>query len=417
MDTSPGFKTSPVRVWLKTLSARLDKDLIVFFDEADCLQDLVLLSFLSQLRNGYVTRAKIPFPRSIALIGMRNIRDYRVRVRPDSESLGSASPFNIIAEALTLSNFTQDEVKTLYTQHTEATGQVFEDEAVKRAWYWSEGQPWLVNALARQVVEKILSRDYVAVITAQYIDEAADNLMKRRDTHIDSLLARLSEPRVKRFIEPMLAISDDDSNGGKTAESYHEDLRYCLDLGLIKETDTEGLRPANPIYACVISRYLNEAVQNRLSKELAGKWMDAHSINMTALLKAFQEFWAERAERYLKGLLYMEAAPHSLLTAFLQRVVNGGAIVTEEYALGLGFIDIAVKYAGRSYPIELKIKDNQASLAASQSQLLGYMDRLQANEGWLVIFDRASKKSWSEKITWETVVVAPMGQTIHVVGC
>jgi hypothetical protein len=240
----PGYNVSPLLVWLTLLCSRLDKDLVIFFDEADCLQDLVLLSFLSQIRDGYVDRAEISFPSSIALIGMRNIRDYKARVRPDSESLGSSSPFNIIAEALTLANFTEYEVKTLYAQHTEATGQVFDEEAVQRAWYWSEGQPWLVNALARQVVEKILANEYSQTITAQHIDEAADNLMKRRDTHIDSLLARLHEPRVKRFIEPMLAISDDDSNEGNAAESYDDDLRYCLDLGLIKETYTKRIRPA-----------------------------------------------------------------------------------------------------------------------------------------------------------------------------
>ena len=32
---------------------------------------------------------------------MRNIRDYKAKVRPDSDTLGSASPFNIVTKALT----------------------------------------------------------------------------------------------------------------------------------------------------------------------------------------------------------------------------------------------------------------------------------------------------------------------------
>jgi hypothetical protein len=105
-----------------------------------------------------------------------------------------------------------------------------------------------------------------------------------------------------------------------------------------------------------------------------------------------------------------------LLTAFLQTVVNGGAMVIEEFANNLGYVDIAIKYAGRYYAIELKIKDNQRSKAKSYEQILGYMDGLQTKEGWLVIFDRKSKKSWEEKITWETMTM-PKGQTIHIVGC
>ncbi|MDR3199225.1 MAG: ATP-binding protein, partial [Planctomycetaceae bacterium] len=95
----------------------LDKPLVILFDEADCLSEGTLISFLRQLRNGYNDRNITPFVHSIALVGMRNIRDYKARIRPDSESLGSTSPFNIVTESLTLKNFTQDEVIYLYRQH------------------------------------------------------------------------------------------------------------------------------------------------------------------------------------------------------------------------------------------------------------------------------------------------------------
>ena len=39
----------------------------------------------------------------------------------------------------------------MYQQHTADTGQVFLSEAVDRAFYWTQGQPWLVNALAWQM--------------------------------------------------------------------------------------------------------------------------------------------------------------------------------------------------------------------------------------------------------------------------
>jgi hypothetical protein len=347
---------------------------------------------------------------------MRSIQDYKARVRPDSETLGSASPFNIIAESLTLPNFTPEEVNALYSQHTEATGQIFESEALQKAWYWSEGQPWLVNALARQAVERVLANDYSQVITAQHINQAADNVMKRWDTHTLSLLERLDEPRVWRFIKPMLAMSKESALNPKSDElqaTLDRDLQYCLDLGLVVKRDG-ALRPANPIYASLMSRYHNKYVE--VPKEFVGKWMDATGIDMTGLLKSFQAFWAKESELYLQGSRYLETAPHGMLTAFLQKVVNAGASVIPEFANGLGYADIVVQYAGRNYPLELKIKDNQTSLAASQEQLLGYMDHLLVSEGWLLIFDRESSKSWSEKITWETVTM-PGGRTIHIVGC
>ena len=84
-----------IRSALRYLCRRAGKPLVVFFDEADCLFGNVLISFLRQLRDGYVNRAKIPFPASIALIGMLDVRDYKAQIRPDGESLGQISPFNI----------------------------------------------------------------------------------------------------------------------------------------------------------------------------------------------------------------------------------------------------------------------------------------------------------------------------------
>ena len=74
------------------------KPLVVFFDEVDCLGGPTLITFLRQLRNGKIDSLKgVAFPTSVALIGMRDIRDYKAKMRPDSETIGSASPFNVIS--------------------------------------------------------------------------------------------------------------------------------------------------------------------------------------------------------------------------------------------------------------------------------------------------------------------------------
>ncbi|MDR2198850.1 MAG: AAA family ATPase [Deltaproteobacteria bacterium] len=98
LKTEDDYIASKLKEWLKALSKRLDKDFIIFFDEYDSLFGETLLSFMSQLRNGYVKRDETPFPRSIILIGMRNIRDLKIHIRYEVQSLGSSSPFNIITE-------------------------------------------------------------------------------------------------------------------------------------------------------------------------------------------------------------------------------------------------------------------------------------------------------------------------------
>ena len=109
----------------------LDKPLVILFDESDCLSESTLISFLRKLREGYNNRPERAFPHSVALVGMRNIRDYKAKVRPEDQTLGSASPFNIVTKTYTLQNFTKEEITQLYQQHTDETGQVFEKDAIE----------------------------------------------------------------------------------------------------------------------------------------------------------------------------------------------------------------------------------------------------------------------------------------------
>jgi hypothetical protein len=283
-DYLPGMKApdSKVATILNHLCKDLDKDLIVFFDEADLLSGHGLISFLAQVREGYIYRDETVnrFPRSMALVGMRDIRDYLIKVRPDDESTGEGSPFNIANESLTLSNFTKEEIRTLYGQHSEATGQAFDDSAIDRAWYWTEGQPWLVNALARQIVSGKLENDHMAEITGDHFDQAAATLIKGRSTHVGSLLARLQEPRVIRVMDAVFA-------GLKGTVSINSDDRqFCLDLGLLSENENRTLRPANKIYEEVMSRTLTDEIEHFLDIDVGNKkWTDGQILPMSELLR------------------------------------------------------------------------------------------------------------------------------------
>jgi len=399
--------TTAVNSLLSQLAQAAGKPLVVLFDEADCLAGATLVSFLRQMRDGYVNRIRAPFPVSLALVGMRNIRDYKANVRPDSETLGSASPFNIVAKALTLTNFTREEIAALYQQHTAETGQVFEAAAIDRASYWTCGQPWLVNALARECVEELLNNEYAQPVTAELIDVAAEQLLRRRDTHIDSLLERLKEARVRQIVEPVILGTE------PVASTLSDECQYVLDLGLLKHEE-RTLKPANPIYAEVILRTLAYDTQESMGRSIvAAPWIAGECLDMSGMLRAFQQFWRENSEAWLARYDYREAAPHIILQAFLQRVINGGGQLVREYALGRQRLDLLVCWQAKRYALELKMKD-QYRPASSHAQMFGYLDRLGLSEGWMAVFDRDPAVSWDTKLTWQTLVLD--GKTLHLVG-
>lgn len=161
------------------------RPIVLFIDEIDALRDDALISLLRQLRDGY-SRRPHGFPQSLALIGLRDVRDYKV-ASGGSQRLSTASPFNIKVESLTLRNFSQAEVATLYEQHTQETGQVFTPAAIAHVYQLTQGQPWLVNALARQMVEELVPNPAIA-LTVNHVDQAKEILIRRQDTHLDSLV-------------------------------------------------------------------------------------------------------------------------------------------------------------------------------------------------------------------------------------
>jgi hypothetical protein len=186
-------------------------------------------------------------------------------------------------------------------------------------------------------------------------------------------------------------------------------------LGLLKNDPKLGLCPSNPIYRDVMVRTLNYSTQFSLPSSLAHRWMDGQNLDMSALLKEFQRFWRENAEMWTERYEYKEAAPHLILQAFLQRVTNWGAQIVREFALGTGRVDVCVHYAGKAYPLEVKLASSKA-VREGLEQLDRYIDACGASVGWLVIFDRDKNKSWDEKISWATEKL-PDGKTAHIAGC
>ncbi len=417
VESSTGIPVPALSVkdFLSSLAVASGRPLVVLFDEVDCLSDDTLITFLRQLRDGIVSARAVdpdscfPFPVSVALVGMRDVRDYLAHVRPDSESLGTASPFNVKTESLGLANFTETEIAALYAQHTAETGQVFEPEAVAHAWTLTRGQPWLVNAIARQCVEKLLKFDYSKPVTKSLVEEAKEALVRERGTHVDSLMERLKEPRVRRVVEPVILGKD------TFLSDFDDDYRYVLDLGLLRENEYKALVPGNPMYGEILLRYLSDAEQ----KKFCNKFRDVFwikpdgSLDMPALMAEFQRFWRENsgADREVYG--YKEATPHLVMCAFLQRVVNGGGHIAREMALGSRRLDLCVEYKGFRYAVEVKTSDNFND-PDSYAQLAGYLDHLGLAEGWMAVFDTDSGKPWDDKLYNQDIDFN--GKTLHIVG-
>lgn len=394
--------------YLGHLARQNDRPWVIFFDEADGLVGETMVSFLTQLRAGYLARDEQPFPASVVLVGRRQVRDFVLRDedRRAISWLGTASPFNINAEAMTLAPFTAAEVEELLLQHTAKTGQRFEPEAIAMIYELGQGHPWLTNALADQIVRKDL-KDRSLPVTAAHVEAAKETIILDRRSHIDTLIARLREDRVRRVLDPMLS--------GNRAQNdvLDDDFAYVLGLGLIRKIRGQ-YRVANPIYREVIPRALNHTQQMQIWNEPAWYVRKDGSLDMAKLMQDWQKFWREDGHVAAEGFGYRESGPHLMLMAFLQRVINGGGEIRREYGLGRKALDLVVQWQDTRHAIELKIRRNPRTEADALEQMSGYLDRLDLSEGWLVLFDLRKGTRWEKKLYQRDVEY--QGKRIRIVG-
>ncbi|MCP4150562.1 MAG: hypothetical protein GY757_22640 [bacterium] len=233
-------------------------------------------------------------------------------------------------------------------------------------------------------------------ITVDIILQAKENLILRRETHLDQLTDKLSEERVRRVIEPILACA------GEAERIPLDDVEYVADLGLIKPKPQ--LTIANRIYREVIPRTLTYTTQLTITHDSSWYVNKDGQLNMNKLLTAFQEFFRKNFDSWVGGFDYKEAGPQLLLQAFLQRIVNSGGRVHREYGLGRERTDLLVTWfhatGKQDAVIETKLRYGklETTILKGLKQTHGYMDKCGTTEGYLLVFDRAPGKLWDDKI-------------------
>lgn len=132
-------------------------------------------------------------------------------------------------------------------------------------------------------------------------------------------------------------------------------------------------------------------------------------MNPRQFLLNFLDFGRQHGESMMRSVPYHEAAPHLVLTAYFQRVVNGEGRIERKYAAGSGRLDLLMIHGEVQMAIEVKVwRDRRPDpLIEGQEQMQRYLARLGLSKGYLVLFDqRSNAAEWTERMHSEATQTA-----------
>jgi DNA polymerase III delta prime subunit len=390
---------------LSAFAAEAPRPLVIFLDGLDALSREVRTSLVRQIRAGKPRRPR-GFPWSIGIASLRDPRDHESQ--GPSSSSSPASSRGLEGEVIALPPLNRAQVGTLLEALHERTGGEVLAGAIDRAFELTQGNPYLVNALAHRLVETFEGRK--EPITAVEIERARDLVLERRGGLIDEIAERMQDQKLKTLLEQIAVGS------ARDRDLSPDELRVAMDLGVVKRAADGRPVLANPIWLNLVGRLMPNSVRSVFPTGQPTWVTPEGRLDPDRLLEAFLDFWRKHGDALFSSAPYGELSP-LVLTAFLNRVIKSGGLIEREYALGRGRMDVCIRQGGMSLALVVKVRRDREpeNTAEGLAQLDDALAKLTIDKGWLVVFDRRKGlPPVSQRLTSETVKT-PAGRSVVLV--
>ena len=368
------------------------KEWVIVVDEIEGLKNpKVLNGFLHLIRSIYHEKQEIGL-RSVILTGVSNITG----IIQDT-----ASPFNI-ADQIQVPYFTREEVYDLLAQYERETGQLFEHPVKEGIYEQTLGQPGLVNALARDLVEKKCPNGEVVGMDAFYL--TVDHFTR---VYIDKNISNIVS-KAKQHTEVMKEILF-----GKEVpfNNYDETIKFLYVNGVIDDCDGACCIPIplykKALYTCFKPLFNGEKEHFKSPIETYKKYVDERGLlDVTKLLWRYIAYVKNRGNIIFSQGKASEGVYHYNIDAFFSTYAEfADAKCFVETPVGGGRVDLLLLQAGKTDIIEIKRYDAD-QYEKSQGQLKAYLERSGLSEGHLVMFSEYHEAEGYEKVEAE-------GKTLH----
>lgn len=368
-----------------------EKPVVLIIDEVDsATNNQVFLDFLAQLRGYYLKRRKKPTFQSVVLAGVVDVKNIKMKLRPQSEHKLN-SPWNIATDFLIDMSFSVDDIKGMLGQYEEEHHTEMDTDLISGLISDStSGYPFLVSRLCQLIDERIAGSEQFpdeksAWTKAGYL-EAEKRLIAEKNTLFESLADKLMDyPELKTMLSVILFSGKD-----IPYVATNHAIEIATMFGFVKN-EHNIVRVANRIFESVLYNHLlSDEIVNSEMYDLALvnklQFTQGRHLNMKLILENFVKAFTEVSHGKDEKFLEEEGRKYFML--YLKPIINGiGHSYVEARTRNLKRTDLVVDYLGEQFVIEMKIWDGPKYHAEGEQQVAEYLDYYGLKKGYMLIFN------------------------------
>lgn len=372
---------------------------VLMIDEVDkATNNQLFLDFLSMLRTKYSKRSEgkdFTFS-SVILAGVHDVKSLKLRIPLEEESKFN-SPWNIAADFKVNLSFNAGEIASMlheYAEERQATMNI--KDISEMLYYYTSGYPFLVSKLCKIIDEEIMGRSEGYEWTRSVLEKALGIILTKDNTNFASLTKNLGNNRELYELVFEIVI-----NGAQIMFNRQNPLEnFGVLYGIFRE-ENRFLKIHNRLYEQIIYDYMTSVLETTVLKEGSvynNKFIKDNELNLEMVLLKFQAFMKEQYSKKEKD--FLERYGRLLFLAYVKPIINGIGFDFKEVQISEEKrLDVVITFRDRRYIIELKKWYGPAAHREGLEQLSDYLDRLNLNKGYLVIFETREKgrKEWKDE--------------------
>ena len=368
------------------------KPLILIIDEVDQASNYdSFIRMLGLLRKMYLERDSLPTFQSVILAGVYDIKNLKLKIRPDAEHSYN-SPWNIAAKFDIDLALPADGIEGMIAEYKQDHAGVPEVdcmdayEMAQRLFDYTSGYPFLVSRLCQILDEKQLRWDRAGFLEAEKI------LLNERNTLFDDMIKKLDDfPELSKTLQAMLYEGE-----SFTFNPDNKFFNLAKMFGYVRPNENGKAVISNRIFETRLYNYFSSL------EETSGIYKSG-SIDKNQFIKDGQidmEHLISRFAVHFNDIYgknddaFVEKMGRKLFLLYLKPIINGiGNYYIEAQTRDETRTDIVIDYLGQQYIIELKIWRGKAYNERGEEQIAGYLDYFHAKKGYLVSFCFNKSKS------------------------